>query len=337
MSIDAAERVALGRTLSRVPRNRLTWAAIQPLVVPLWLGAENPGAEKGATLLADELAVRWNREDRNHLADRLKPAESVAVPEPHDARTRLHQAKLGFLPEVEITSRDLANRVAATIENGDFPLTLGGDHAIAIGTIAGAARACSKLGVIWFDTHPDINTPSTSPSGHIHGMPLGVAIGEAEHELPTLTGLVDRVPMVAPENVCMLGIRDIDPAEARRIRDLGIWALSMDEWSDLGIMEGVRAALQHLRATKVDGIHISFDVDVLDPTIMPGTGTRWPGGLTVREASRALRELAEWDLPIHSLDFVELNPDLDPQGPAGSSTLVATSLLATALGERMYM
>ncbi len=108
----------------------------------------------------------------------------------------------------------------------------------------------------------------------------------------------------------------------------------MDEWSDLGIMEGVRAALQHLRATKVDGIHISFDVDVLDPTIMPGTGTRWPGGLTVREASRALRELAEWDLPIHSLDWVELNPDLDP---AGSSTLVATSLLATALGERMYM
>ena len=337
MAIDAAERVALGRSHSRVPRNRLTWAEIQPLVVPLWLGAEHPGAEKGATLLADELAVRWDRADREHLASRLQPPEVVAVPVPHDASTRLHQAKLGFLPEVEITSRDLADRVAATIDAGKFPLTLGGDHAIAIGTIAGAARACTKLGVIWFDTHPDINTPSTSPSGHIHGMPLGVAIGEAEDELPSLTGLVDRVPMVQPENVCMLGIRDIDPAEARRIRDLGIWALSMDEWSDLGIMEGVRAALQHLRATRVDGIHISFDVDVLDPTIMPGTGTRWPGGLTVREASRALRELAEWDLPIHSLDFVELNPDLDPHGPAGSSTHVATSLLATALGERMYM
>jgi len=334
MSIDAAERVALGRTHSRVPRNRLTWAAIRPLVVPLWLGAEHPGAEKGATVLAGELAERWNREDREHLAARLQPAEVIEVPEPHDARTRLHQASLQFLPEVEQTSRDLAARVASTIEAEEFPLTLGGDHAIAIGTLAGAARACSKLGVIWFDTHPDINTPSTSPSGHMHGMPLAIAIGEAQQELPSLTALVDRIPMVQPENVCMLGIRDIDPAEARRIRDLGIWALSMDEWSDLGIMEGVRAALQHLRATKVDGIHVSFDVDVLDPTIMPGTGTRWRGGITVRDAYRALRELAEWDLPIHSLDVVELNPDLDP---AGTSILVATSLLATALGERMYM
>jgi len=334
MSIDATERVTLGRALSRVPRNRLTWAAIQPLVVPLWLGSENPGAEKGARLLADELAERWDRPDRAHLAERLKAPEVIPTPVPDDARARLHKQSLEFLPEVETTCRALADAVAATIGHEQFAVTLGGDHAIAIGTIAGAARACTRLGVIWFDTHPDINTPTTSPSGHIHGMPLAIAIGEAEQELPTLTALLDRVPMVAPENVCMLGIRDIDPAEAQRIRDLGIWALSMDEWSDLGIMEGVRAALQHLRATRVDGIHISFDVDVLDPTIMPGTGTRWPGGLTVREASRALRELAEWDLPIHSLDFVELNPDLDP---AGSSTLVATSLLATALGERMYM
>ncbi len=334
MSIDATERVALGRTNSRVPRNRLIDAAIQPLVVPLWLGAENPGAEKGARLLADELAERWNRPDRVHLAERLHEPEIIATPVPDDARTRLHQQTLQFLPEVEATSRDLADRVAAVIQRGDVPLTLGGDHAIAIGTIAGAARACRKLGVIWFDTHPDINTPSTSPSGHIHGMPVAIAIGEAAEELPSLTALVDRIPMVAPENVCMLGIRDIDPAEAHRIRELGIWALSMDEWSDLGITQGVRAALQHLRATKVDGIHVSFDVDVLDPSIMPGTGTRWPGGLTVREASRALRELAEWDLPIHSLDWVELNPDLDL---AGTSTLVATSLLATCLGERMYM
>jgi arginase len=334
MAIDANERVALGHPVSRVPRNRLTWANIHPLVVPLWLGAEHPGAEKGARLLADELAERWRRPDRDHLSSRLQPIEIVDTPVPHDADMRLHKHSLEFLPEVELTNREVADRVAATIRSGHLPLTLGGDHAIAIGTIAGAARACTKLGVIWFDTHPDINTPSTSPSGHIHGMPLGVAIGEAVDELPSLTGLVDRVPMVAPENVCMLGIRDIDPAEAKRIREMGIWALSMDEWSDLGIMEGVRAALQHLRATKVDGIHISFDVDVLDPTIMPGTGTRWPGGLTVREASRALRELAEWDLPIHSLDWVELNPDLDLQG---TSTLVATSLLATCLGERMYM
>lgn len=182
MAIDANERVALGHPVSRVPRNRLTWANIRPLVVPLWLGAENPGAEKGARLLAEELAERWNRPDRQHLADRLQPIDVIDTPVPHDADMRLHRQSLEFLPEVEITSRDVADQVSAAIAAGDLPLTLGGDHAIAIGTIAGAARACTRLGVIWFDTHPDINTPSTSPSGHIHGMPLGVAIGvEPDH------------------------------------------------------------------------------------------------------------------------------------------------------------
>jgi arginase len=224
---------------------------IHPLAVPLWLGAEHPGAEKGARLLADELAERWRRPDRQHLSSRLQPIEIVDTAVPHDADLRLHKQSLEFLPEVEITSREVADRVAATIRSGQLPLTLGGDHAIAIGTIAGAARACTKLGVIWFDTHPDINTPSTSPSGHIHGIAAGgwPSVKRVD-ELPTLTALVDRVPMVAPENVCMLGIRDIDPAEAKRIREMGIWALSMDEWSDLGIMEGVRACLQHLRATQ---------------------------------------------------------------------------------------
>src|SRR5687768_4387904 len=115
MSIDATERVALGRNNSRVPRNRLTYAAIQPLVVPLWLGAENPGAEKGARLLADELAERWNRPDRDHLAERLRTPRVITTPVPADADERLHQQSLEFLPEVETTSRDLANHMAQVI------------------------------------------------------------------------------------------------------------------------------------------------------------------------------------------------------------------------------
>ena len=140
--------------------------------------------------------------------------------------------------------------------------------------------------------------------------------------------------MVRAEDVCMLGVRDIDPFERTVIKERGVWALSMDEWSDLGIVDGIRDAMAHLERQGVDAIHISFDLDVLDPPIMIATGTRYPGGLTVREASRVLRLLSDWDAPIHSFDMVELNPTLDPDG---GSNEIAIHLLGTALGERMAL
>ena len=315
-------------------RNWMRSAPIQPILAPIWLGCERPGTELGPRVLADGLATRWNRADRRHLQADLLPTMTVPAPEPDDAHMRLHRAQLDFLPFIEESVVPLADHVAGAIAAGHLPVTLGGDHALAIGTIAGAARAGTRIGILWLDTHPDLNTPSASVSGHIHGMPLGIAIGEARDELPKLSALAGTVPMVRPDDICMLGVRDIDPFEREVIQKRGIWALSMDEWSDLGIVEGITQAMAHLEQQGVDAIHISFDLDVLDPPIMPGTGTRYPGGLTVREASRALRLLSDWDAPIHSFDMVELNPALDLDG---GSNEIAVHLLGIALGERMAL
>lgn len=316
------------------PRNWLRSAPIQPILAPIWLGCERPGAELGPGILANGLIARWNRSDRRYLQADLLPAIAIPAPQPADALERLDRCKLDFLPEIEASVVPLADEVARAITAGLLPVTLGGDHALAIGTVAGAARAGKRVGVIWLDTHPDLNTPEASESGHIHGMPLGIAIGGAQASLPMLSALAGKVPMVRPDDICMLGVRDIDPFERSVILERSVWALSMDEWSDLGIVEGVRNAMAHLKQQGVDAIHISFDLDVLDPPIMHGTGTRYPGGLTVREASRVLRLLSDWDAPIHSFDMVELNPALDPDG---GSNEIAIHLLGTALGERMAL
>ena len=196
-----------------------------------------------------------------------------------------------------------------------------------------AVRNAEKVGVLWIDTHPDINTPAGSLSGHIHGMPLAVALGATDNDLPRSRGLAGFSPMLQADQIAYLGIRDIDLFEENLIVERNIFARSMDEWSDDGIIAGLQAALDHLVGNGVDAIHLSFDVDVLDPGIFPGTGTRYPGGLTIREASQVLRYLGKWTtVPIRSFDFVELNPMLDP---TGHSTQAALHLLATALGQRM--
>ena len=314
--------------------NWLRLAPIQPLLAPIWLGCERPGTELGPDVLSEGLKVRWNRADRRHLQADLLPAITVPAPSPADALARLHRNDLQFLPEITAAVVPLADEVERAIRAGHLPVTMGGDHALAIGTIAGASRACERLGMIWLDTHPDLNIPSASESGHIHGMPVGTAIGLAKDELPELSALAGKVPMIDPRDICMLGVRDIDPFEREMIRKHGVWGLSMDEWSDLGIVEGLERAMAYLAGRGVDALHLSFDLDVLDPPIMPGTGTRYQGGLTVREASRVLRLLSDWKAPIHSMDIVELNPLLDPEG---HSNEIAIHLMGTALGERMAL
>ncbi|HWK80971.1 MAG TPA: arginase [Thermomicrobiales bacterium] len=314
--------------------NWLRRAPIQPLLAPIWLGCERPGTELGPHVLSEGLKVRWNRADRRHLQADLLPPIEVPAPAPADALARLHRGTLEFLPEIAAAVVPLADEVERAIREGHLPVTMGGDHALAIGTIAGASRACGRLGMIWLDTHPDLNVPSSSESGHIHGMPVGIATGLANEELPELGALAGKERMIDPRDICMLGVRDIDPFEREMIRRHGVWGLSMDEWSDLGIVEGLLRAMSYMEGRGVDAIHVSFDLDVLDPPIMPGTGTRYQGGLSVREASRALRMLSDWKAPIHSLDIVELNPLLDLEG---HSNEIAIHLMGTALGERMAL
>jgi arginase len=144
--------------------------------------------------------------------------------------------------------------------------------------------------------------------------------------------MIGRIPIIAPADVVMLGIREIDPCEREVILSHNIWARTMEEWHDTGIIDGLEQALAHLEDRGVDSVLVSYDVDVLDPNVMPGTGTRGLGGLTYREASQVLRRLGAWKGPIHAFDMVELNPLLDP---SGTSTAIAATLLMTALGTRM--
>lgn len=313
--------------------NFLRTARMQPIAMPLWYGCEVPGTDHGAITLRDGLEQRWLDGHFNTLLKRLEAPITIPVEDVPRARARLHQNDLVFLDAIDNANALLADAVDQTIKRGHLPISLGGDHSLAMGSIAGAVRNAKKVGVLWIDTHPDINTPEGSLTGHIHGMPLAVALGAAAKHLPRSTQLAGFAPMLQADQIAYLGIRDIDLFEENLIVERGIFARTMDEWNDDGIIPGLQAALAHLMNAGVDAIHLSFDVDVLDPGIFPGTGTRYPGGLTIREASQVLRYLGTWtEVPIRSMDFVELNPMLDT---SGISSQTALHLLATALGQRM--
>ncbi|MGH2532658.1 MAG: arginase [Thermomicrobiales bacterium] len=303
--------------------NRLARGPVRLVRTPLWLGAERRGVELGADAIETGLRAR----PASPVAERLLPSITIPAPEPHDADSRLNRGDLTFLPEIAATCSGLADEVAAAIARGELPVALGGDHALAAGSITGAATSAERLGVLWFDSHADLNTPESSPSGHVHGMSLAAVLGVGP---AALVDLGRPGPKVAPEDVCLLGTRGLDPGERALIAARGVWMLPMEEWTDAGLLPGLEAALDHLATRGVDAVHLSFDVDVLDPLELPGTGTPVIGGLTVREASRVLRRLRIADLPFVAVDWVELNPLLDP---TGRSTTVAVSLLATLLGE----
>lgn len=313
-------------------QNRLVASSIVPIVAPMWVGAERHGAELGATVLHDALRGIWTPTQVGHEAHRLGAPRMLTCPVPEAAERLIDHRNLAFREPILTAAREHASMVRDAIDEGALAVTIGGDHSLAFGSLTGVAMASERPGVIWLDTHPDLNTPATSPSGHMHGMPLATAIGMEGSALPELAAMVGRTPMIDPGDVVLLGIRDIDPAERDAIVSRGIWSLPMEEWHDAGIAAGLEQALAHLDGRGVTSVHVSLDLDALDPTVLPGTGTKAPGGLTFREASQVLRRLGAWNGPIVSLDMVELNPLLDP---TGHSTRVASLLLATVLGMRM--
>jgi arginase len=232
---------------------------------------------------------------------------------------------------VAVACELLADSVSATIERGRLPVIMGGDHAVSIGSIAGAADRCERLAVIWIDAHADMNWPEVSPSGRLHGMSLGASMGRGPKQL---TGLHNDARKVDPADVYLIGIRLLDPGEESWLQEGCATLYSMPDIDSVGIDASVQHVIARIRASGVDAVHISFDLDSLDPLVLSGTGTAERGGFTYREASRILRLFRDSDLPIRSLDWVELNPDLDP---SGGSAEVAADLLAVALGEDVFM
>src|SRR5699024_2223586 len=208
-----------------------------------------------------------------------------------------------------------------------FPLVLGGDHSIAIGSLAGVSRHYENLGVIWYDAHGDINTPETSPSGNIHGMPLAASLGLGHKKL---TSILDERPKINPENVVLIGIRDLDEGEKELLRRLKIKVYTMHEIDRLGMPQVIKETIDYLKK-RTDGVHLSFDLDGINPSEAPGVGTPVIGGVSYRESHLALEMLAEADI-ITSAEFVEVNPMLDDKS---KTAILTVALAGSLLGEKL--
>jgi arginase len=217
----------------------------------------------------------------------------------------------------------VAESAEAMVAEGFFPVFLGGDHSISIGTVSGVARSFERTGVIWLDAHADFNTPQTSPSGNIHGMPLAVLTGRGH---PDLVGIGGEGASVSTEDVVIVGLRSVDVEERLMLREAGVRVYTMKEIDAYGIASIVRRAIRDL--SHLDRIHVSFDLDVVDPDVAPGVGTPVRGGLTFREAHLVMELVNEAEI-VTSLDVVEINPILDYSN--GTAEL-AVELVASLMG-----
>lgn len=237
-----------------------------------------------------------------------------------------------YLSQIVTACEQLASRTEESISTGEFPLVLGGDHSIALGTIAGISAACKKknlkLGILYVDAHGDFNTADISPSGNIHGMCLAASCG---YGIPELTELYNPGAKVSPENICYVGLRDIDPKEKKLMKEAGVTAFTM---SDID-RQGFSAILKKITVffkSRVDIIHVSFDMDVIDPMFAPGVGIPLPGGLNYREALLLMEEMAATKM-VGSAEFVEVNPVLDVRS---QTARMAVELMARLLGDTIY-
>lgn len=235
--------------------------------------------------------------------------------------------KFKFLDEVKAVNEALAKQVSNIMGDERFPVVLGGDHSIAIGTIAGIAKHKKNTGVIWFDAHGDLNTPETTPSGNIHGMPLAVSLGIGH---PDLVHILGYAPKLKPENVVVIGARDLDKGEREIIKEMGIKVFTMHEIDRLGMAQVMEEAIFHV-SKNTDGVHLSLDLDGLDPNEVPGVGTPVAGGITYREGHLAMEMIAEANI-LTSAELVEVNPILDTRNKTAE---IAVGLIASALGEKL--
>jgi arginase len=240
--------------------------------------------------------------------------------------TALRDERARFLPEIREACERVAEQVSAAVRAGALPLVLGGDHSVALGTLGGLASVHGPGGVLWIDAHADANTPETSPTGNVHGMPLAAALGLAG---PGFESDVWPLPAVDPRKVALVGARELDHGERRLLREAGVRVLTMSELDRIGVERAVRESLDRIGGARF--VHVSLDMDALDPDVAPGVGTPVRGGLTYREAHLALELVAESELA-SALEVVEVNPILDREN---TTARTAVELVASALGKRI--
>lgn len=284
-------------------------------------GGKRLGAQDGPWMLR-EFGLVQKLTDLGHQVEDLGD-----IPGIHATRYSVTgDASLNNLPVILQINRHTHACVLGTMRKDPnaFLLVVGGDHSLAIGTLAGLADSCKRLGILWLDAHADFNDPGSSPSGNIHGMSLAVACGIGNRDLRSIA---DRDPMLDETDVYLLGVRDIDPGEQENLDEANVTALTVKGWRKAGLVQTVLDAASSLKS-RCDHIHLSFDIDVLDPAEAPATGTPVAGGLSADEARQVLRALGESGL-INSAEFVEYNPELDADDRTGKLTM---ELLAAFFG-----
>src|SRR6266545_2470588 len=298
---------------------------VELIGVPIDLGAGRRGVDMGpsAIRIAD-LEVRLEQlglkvEDFGDL--------EVMIPETQP----VGQGSLRYKEAILKTCEELCREVSRSLGEGRLPLVLGGDHSLGIGSVAGStshyASRGESLGLIWFDAHGDANTPETTPSGNIHGMSLAVCLGTGD---PELVNLGERVPKVLARNTVLIGIRDLDPGERDFLKQSGVTVYTMRDLDERGMRDVVDEAIR-LASDGTAGVHLSFDLDVVDPEDAPGTGTPVWGGITYREAHLAMEMMSD-RAQIVTIDLVEVNPVLDTQNMTG---ILAAELAQSLLGKRI--
>ncbi len=298
---------------------------VQIISVPLDLGASRRGTDGGPS----SMRIAGLGQQLKSLGYQVLVEKDIPVPSMETRETSSHKAR--FKDEILQVCVELAQVTQRTLDEGHTPLVIGGDHSIAMGTIAGvsshfAARS-EDLGLIWFDAHGDMNLPSTSPSGNIHGMPLAHLLGKGD---PDLAGIAGGEPAIKPQNVALIGIRDIDDGERRVIRESGIKTYTMRDIDEMGMAKVSQEALEWVNDGTA-GFHVSFDVDGCDPSVIPGSGTLVPGGVNFREAHLLLENCADTNR-MTSMEVVELNPFLDQ---ANVSAERAVLFVKSAFGARI--
>lgn len=292
---------------------------------PMDLGAGRRGVDMGPSALR-VAGLNQKLAELGYLAEDLG---NVVVDQPESLPTGPAHAR--YLPQIAHTCARLSEMVERAADKGQVPLVLGGDHSAAVGTVAGMSRHLRKkghkLGLLWIDAHADMNTPDSSPSGNVHGMPLACIIGLGPAEL---TGIAGHVPMVDPENVAIVGLRSVDDIERFNVRGAGVHPFTMRDIDERGMRAVMQQAI-HAVSSGTSGFHLSFDLDAVDPAEAPGVGTPVHGGITYREAHLAMEIVCDSGL-MTSLEMVELNPVMDV---ANRTAILGVELLMSALGKRI--
>lgn len=298
---------------------------IRIIGVPMDLGASRRGVDMGPSALR----VAGLQARLKQLGRQVEDAGNVAVPQPEEQP--YGEKKARFLGEIAETCKSVAEVVRKSLDEDLFPLVLGGDHSIAAGTAAGVAshfhKTSKRVGLIWLDAHGDMNTPDTSPSGNVHGMPLAAIMGSGPPELTDLAGFA---PMIEPRSVSLVGIRELDAKERRFVKESGVHVFTMRDIDERGMREVMAEALR-FAGDDTAGIAVSLDMDFVDPSDAPGVGTPVRGGVTYREAHLALEMIADTRSMV-SFELVEINPVIDLHN---TTATLGVELVLSGLGKKI--